>query len=65
MISLAVFGFCQIIMGSPLNNNVSEGRSVGKGTGGLQLHNFLIFDGKQHPKNFGSVDVKITPDYCS
>ena len=22
-----------------------------KGTGGLQYHKFLIFDGKQHPKN--------------
>ena len=22
-----------------------------KGTGGLQHHKFLIFDGKQHPKN--------------
>ena len=22
-----------------------------KGTGGLQHHNFLIFDGKQHPEN--------------
>ena len=22
-----------------------------KGTGGLQHHNFLIFDGKKHPKN--------------
>ena len=22
-----------------------------KGTGGLQQHSFLIFDGKQHPKN--------------
>ena len=26
---------------------------------------FLIFDEKQHPKIFGSVDVKITPDFCS
>ena len=23
-----------------------------KGTGGLQHHNFLIFDGKQHPKKY-------------
>ena len=30
-----------------------------KGTGGLQHHKFLIFDGKQHAKNT-SVDVKIT-----
>ena len=22
-----------------------------KGTGGLKHHNFLIFDGKQHPEN--------------
>jgi hypothetical protein len=36
-----------------------------KGTGGLQHHKFLVFDGKQHPKIFGSVDVKITPDFCS
>ena len=36
-----------------------------KGTGGLQHHKFSIFDGKQHPKKFGSVDVKITPDFCS
>ena len=36
-----------------------------KGTGGLQHHKFLIFDGKQHPKKFGSVDVKITYDFCS
>ena len=26
---------------------------------------FLIFDGKQQPKIFGSMDVKITPDFCS
>jgi len=26
-----------------------------KGTGGLKHHNFLIFDGKQHRKIFGSV----------
>ena len=26
---------------------------------------FLIFDGKQHPKIFGSINVKITPDFCS
>jgi hypothetical protein len=36
-----------------------------KGTGGLQHHKFLIFYGKQHPKKFGSVDVKIIPDFCS
>ena len=24
-----------------------------------------VFDGKQHPKISGSVDVKITPDFCS
>ena len=24
-----------------------------KGTGGLQHHKFLIFDGKQHPKKIG------------
>ena len=38
---------------------------LAQSTGGLQDHNFLIFDGKQHPKIFGSVDVKITPDFCS
>ena len=32
IISLAVFGFCQIIKGSPLNNNVPEGLSVTSGT---------------------------------
>ena len=31
---------------------------------------FFILDGKQHPKKFGSMDVKIslfkiTPDFCS
>jgi hypothetical protein len=31
-----------------------------KGTGGLQHHNFLISDGKQHPKN-----IWFTPDFCS
>ena len=36
-----------------------------KGTGGLKHHKFSIFDGKQHLKIFGSVDVKITPDLCS
>ena len=33
--------------------NISRGGQVfwpTKGTGGLQHHNFLIFDGKQHPK---------------
>ena len=30
-------------------------------TGGLQHHNFFIFDGKIS----GSVDVKITPDFYS
>ena len=38
---------------------------LAQSTGGLQDHNFLIFDGKQHPKIFGSMDVKITPDFCS
>ena len=28
----------------------------------LQHHKFLIIDGKQHPKIFDSMDVKITPD---
>jgi hypothetical protein len=36
-----------------------------KGTGGLQHHKFLIFDGYSILKKFGSVDVKITPDFCS
>ena len=28
----------------------------------LQHHKFLSFDGKQHPKNIGYMDVKITPE---
>ena len=36
-----------------------------KGTGGLPFLIIYIFDGKQHPKKFGSVDVKITNDFCS
>ena len=36
-----------------------------KGTGGLQHLKFLIFDGKQYPEIFGSIDVKDTPDFYS
>ena len=36
-----------------------------KCTGGLQHHKFSIYDEKSILKKFGSVDVKITPDFCS
>ena len=29
---------------------------------GFKHHKFLSFDGKQHPKNIGYMDVKITPE---
>ena len=33
------------------NNGEDNFLGPTKGTGGLQHHKFLIFDGKQHPKN--------------
>ena len=45
---------------------ITEKTENTKGAGGLQNHKILIFDGKQHIlKIFGSMDVKITPDFCS
>jgi hypothetical protein len=36
-----------------------------KGTGGLQHHIFLFLMENSILKIFGSMDVKITPDFCS
>ena len=36
-----------------------------KGTGGLQHHNFLFLMENSIIKIFGSMNVKITPDFCS
>ena len=51
------------------NNQPCKNRGQGfwlkKGTEGLQYHKFLIFDGNSIIKIFGSVDNKITPDFCS
>ena len=30
-----------------------------KGTGGLKHHKFLIFDGKQHPKNIAKMMLDV------
>jgi hypothetical protein len=50
------------------SNNISCRAQVfwpTKGTGGLQHHIFLLLLENSNQKIAGSLDVKITPDFCS
>ena len=45
--------------------SIYHGEHGTKGTGGLQHHHFFLFLMENSiQKIFGSMDVKITPDFC-